>query len=72
MSVRKIISGIIAVLAMLTIWCTWNSVNINTMIKEHHEINKVVNNLTIEYQQEQEKEEEEDISWEESFNDAFA
>ena len=56
-----------SVMAMLTIWCTWNSTKVNNMIKDHNEINRIVNNLTIEYQEEQ----KEDISWEESFSDAF-
>ena len=57
-----------SVMAMLTIWCTWNSTKVNNMIEDHNEINRIVNNLTMEYQEEQ----KEDISWEESFNDAFA
>ena len=57
-----------SVMAMLTIWCLWNSTKVNNMIEDHNEINRIVNNLTMEYQEEQ----EEDISWEESFNDAFA
>ena len=57
-----------SVMAMLTIWCLWNSTKVNNMIEDHNEINRIVNNLTMEYQEEQ----KEDISWEESFNDAFA
>ena len=57
-----------SVMAMLTIWCTWNSVKVNNMIEDHKNINQIVNNLVTEYQEEEKVE----TSWKESFDDAFA
>ena len=38
-----------SVLAMLTIWCTWNSSRINGIVNEQNEVEKIVNNLVDEY-----------------------
>ena len=34
-----------SVMAMLTIWCTWNSTKINNVIKDHNKTSEIVNNL---------------------------
>ena len=57
-----------SVMAMLTIWCTWNSVKVNNVIEDHKNINKIVTNLVTEYQEEEKVE----VRWKESFNEAFA
>ena len=57
-----------SVMAMLTFWCTWNSTKVNNMTKDHNKINEIVNNLTIEYQEEQVS----NNDWQPSFDTAFA
>ena len=42
-----------SVMAMLTFWCIWNSVKINNITKDHNQINKIVDNLVVEYQKEE-------------------
>ena len=46
-----------SVMAMLTIWCTWNSVKINNAVKDNNNINRIVNSLVEEYKEEKVKEE---------------
>ena len=46
-----------SVMAMLTIWCTWNSVKINNAVKDNNNINRIVNSLVEEYKEEKAKEE---------------
>tara|TARA_R100001463_G_scaffold49884_1_gene99913 strand:+ start:132 stop:419 length:288 start_codon:yes stop_codon:yes gene_type:complete len=41
-----------SVMAMLTIWCTWNSVNINNMNHDHKSVEEIASNLVIEYKEE--------------------
>ena len=35
-----------SVMAMLTIWCTWNSVNINKMSQDHEVVEEIGENGT--------------------------
>jgi hypothetical protein len=42
-----------SVMAMLTIWCTWNSASINGAIKDNEKVNEIVNNLIEEYTREE-------------------
>ena len=56
-----------SVLAMLTIWCTWNSTRINNTISEQNEVKKIVNSLADEYT----KQDEITYIKETSFEDAF-
>ena len=41
-----------SVMAMLTIWCTWNSVKINNITEDNRTIDEITNNLVIEYEEE--------------------
>ena len=57
-----------SVMAMLTIWCTWNSTKINNVIKDHNKTSEIVNNLVAEYREEEKVE----IRRIETFSEAFA
>ena len=59
-----------SVLAMLTIWCTWNSSKINNTIDEQITITNVVNSLVVQY--EEDEDETSSVKTEKSFEDAFS
>jgi len=68
--------GIYAVLAMLTVWCTWNSSNIgglksdvNTISSNQQIMDRIVADLVDQLHQEQREEEE--ITPESTFNEVF-
>jgi len=42
-----------SVMAMLTIWCTWNSARISNAIQDNKDVNNIVNNLVEEYNREE-------------------
>mgnify|MGYP003133664622 CR=1 FL=1 len=56
-----------SVMAMLTIWCTWNTSKINNAIEDHKNINKIVIGLVEEYKEEEKKEVTLSKSYEETY-----
>ena len=56
-----------SVMAMLTIWCTWNSVKINNITIDHKNVEEIATSLVIEYQEEKVV-----TSMTNCFNEAFA
>jgi glutaredoxin len=42
-----------SVMAMLTIWCVWNTAKINNVKTDYENINSIVNDLVKEYQEEE-------------------
>ena len=60
-----------SVMAMLTIWCTWNSSRISNAINDNKNINDIVNKLVNEYNKE-EKEVSNGNDREEYFSSVFA
>ena len=60
-----------SVMAMLTIWCTWNSVKINNAIKDNDNTNRIVNNLVEEYKEREEVEAKEEVILSETYEDDY-